>query len=146
MVSSNGGKMRLWNTESGGEPGTIGVVVETTDRRASGQYNANMEADPEWRAFLAEISSQRDPAADMGPNANQRRVTNRLAPRARGLREKQTLACPLGPVGYSSALRPAFVRGDAALNIAMQVSMPGQQYSGSEITQILLEAGFKNIR
>jgi hypothetical protein len=65
IVSRNGGKMRVWNTESGGEPGTVGVVVETTDWRAFGEYNAKMEADPEWRAFLSEISSQRDPAADM---------------------------------------------------------------------------------
>jgi hypothetical protein len=65
IVSRNGGKMRVWNTESGGEPGTVGVVVETTDWRAFGEYSAKMEADPEWRAFIAEISSQRDPAADM---------------------------------------------------------------------------------
>jgi hypothetical protein len=31
------------------------------------------------------------------------------------------------------------------LNIAMLEAMPGQQYSGSEITQMLQEAGFTNI-
>jgi hypothetical protein len=33
----------------------------------------------------------------------------------------------------------------AALNIAMLVSMPGQQYSGSEIVQMLADAGFTRI-
>ena len=33
----------------------------------------------------------------------------------------------------------------AALNIAMLEAMPGQQYSGSEIRQMLQEAGFTNI-
>ena len=33
----------------------------------------------------------------------------------------------------------------AAFNVAMLAGMPGQQYSGREITQILQEVGFTNI-
>ena len=33
----------------------------------------------------------------------------------------------------------------AAMNVTMLESMPGQQYSGREITQMLREAGFTNI-
>ena len=33
----------------------------------------------------------------------------------------------------------------AAMNVTMLESMPGQQYSGREITQMLQEAGFINL-
>ncbi len=40
-------------------------MVETADWEAFGEYSAKLEADPEWKAFLAELNSARDPNADM---------------------------------------------------------------------------------
>lgn len=65
IVRRDGGKLRVWNTAAGGEPNTVGLVVETADWEAFGEYSAKLEADPEWKAFLAELNSARDPNADM---------------------------------------------------------------------------------
>jgi hypothetical protein len=65
LVRRAGGKMRAWNAAAGGEPGTIGIVIETADWKAFGEYNARLESDTEWQAFMAEINSRREPSADM---------------------------------------------------------------------------------
>jgi len=65
IVSRDGGKVRHWNTATGGEPGTIVIGVETANYKAFGEYAAKLEADPEWRAFLAEIAGEREPTADL---------------------------------------------------------------------------------
>jgi len=65
IVTRDGGKLRQWNTATGGEPGTIALGIETANYKAFGEYSAKLEADPEWRAFLAELQGEREPAADL---------------------------------------------------------------------------------
>ena len=69
IVSRDGGKVRLWSTASGGEPGTIAIGIETSNYKAFGEYSAKLEADPEWRAFLAELEGNREVAADLVSSA-----------------------------------------------------------------------------
>jgi hypothetical protein len=69
MVNRDGGKVRLWNTASGGEPGTIAIGIETANYKAFGEYAAKLEGDTEWRAFLAELEGEREPAADLVSSA-----------------------------------------------------------------------------
>ena len=69
IVNRDGGKLRLWNTATGGEPGTIVLGVETANYKTFGEYAAKLEADPEWRAFLAELQGERKPAADLVSSA-----------------------------------------------------------------------------
>jgi hypothetical protein len=69
IVNRDGGKVRQWNTATGGEPGTIAIGIETANYKAFGEYSAKLEADPEWRAFLAELESDREPAADLVSSA-----------------------------------------------------------------------------
>lgn len=69
IIHRDGGKVRLWNTANGGEPGTIVIGVETANYKTFGEYAAKLEADPEWRAFLVELESAREPAADLVSSA-----------------------------------------------------------------------------
>jgi hypothetical protein len=69
IVHRDGGKVRLWNTANGGEPGTIVVGIENANYKSYGEYAEKLEADPEWRAFLAEIEGAREPAADLVSSA-----------------------------------------------------------------------------
>ena len=69
IVHRDGGKVRQWNTATGGEPGTIVIGIETANYKTYGEYAAKLEADPEWRAFLAEIEGDREPAADLVSSA-----------------------------------------------------------------------------
>ena len=69
IVNRDGGKVRQWNTATGGEPGTIAIGIETANYKAFGEYSAKLEADPEWRAFWAELESDREPAADLVSSA-----------------------------------------------------------------------------
>ena len=57
------------NTANGGEPGTIVVGIENANYKSYGEYAEKLEADPEWRAFLAEIEGAREPAADLVSSA-----------------------------------------------------------------------------
>jgi hypothetical protein len=65
IVTRCGGEMRVWSSMYGGEPGTVGIVVETADWKAHGDYQAKVLADSEYLAFLAELNSTRDPSADL---------------------------------------------------------------------------------
>jgi len=69
IVSRDGGKLRQWNTANGGEPGTIVIGVENANYKTFGEYAAKLEADPEWRAFVTEVSGEREPAADLVSSA-----------------------------------------------------------------------------
>ena len=69
IIHRDGGKVRLWNTATGGEPGTIVIGVENTNYKTFGEYAAKLEADPEWRAFLVEIEGAHEPAADLVSSA-----------------------------------------------------------------------------
>jgi hypothetical protein len=65
IVTRCGGKLRVWNSFYGGEPNTVGAVIETADWKAHGDYHAKLIADPDYQALLAEITSRRDPSADL---------------------------------------------------------------------------------
>ena|SRR5271157_5785246 len=69
IVSRDGGRVRLWNTTSGGEPGTILIGIENPNYKAFGEYASKLDADTEWRAFLAELEGEREPAADLVSSA-----------------------------------------------------------------------------
>jgi hypothetical protein len=60
-----GGKVRVWNSQFGGEPLSVGYVIETPDWKAFGEFGAKLEADSEWLALVAEWTSAREPAADL---------------------------------------------------------------------------------
>jgi|HubBroStandDraft_3_1064219.scaffolds.fasta_scaffold716862_1 hypothetical protein len=55
-------KVRVYQTVTGGHP-AVAVIAETAGWKAHGEYMANLEADPEWQKFVAEIRSDRDPVA-----------------------------------------------------------------------------------
>jgi hypothetical protein len=59
------GTVRVWNSQIGGEPLTVGYVIEFPDWKAHGEFGAKLEADAEWLALVAEWSGNRDPAADL---------------------------------------------------------------------------------
>jgi hypothetical protein len=65
IVHRDGGKVRLWTTATGGEPGTVVLGIESANYKSYGEYAAKLEADPEWRAFMAELQGEREPAADL---------------------------------------------------------------------------------
>lgn len=65
IVNRDGGKLRLWNTTAGGEPGTILLGIENSNYKSFGEYANKLETDPEWRAFVAELQGEREPAADL---------------------------------------------------------------------------------
>ena len=69
IVNRDGGKVRQWNTATGGEPGTIAIGIETANYKTFGEYAAKLEGDPEWRAFLAELEGDSEPAADLVSSA-----------------------------------------------------------------------------
>jgi len=69
IVNRDGGKLRQWNTATGGEPGTIAIGIETANYKSFGEYAGKLEADPEWRAFLVEVEGDREPAADLVSSA-----------------------------------------------------------------------------
>ena len=57
--------MRVWNQMVGAEPGTAALVIETADWKAYGEYNAKLQDNREWQAFLKEINSAKEPNADI---------------------------------------------------------------------------------
>jgi|SRR5215813_6795049 len=57
--------VRVWNSQFGGEPFTVGYVIEVPDWKSHGEFGARLEADPEWMALVAEWSANRDPLADL---------------------------------------------------------------------------------
>ena len=65
IVNRDGGKVRIWNTANGGQPGTVVIGIETANFKNYGEYAGKLEADTEWRAFLAGIEGEREPAADL---------------------------------------------------------------------------------
>ena len=62
------GRVRVWNSQFGGEPASVGYVIETADWKAFGEFAAKLEADSEWLALVAEWTSMRDPIADLVRN------------------------------------------------------------------------------
>ena len=65
IIANCGGKVRVWNQVVGAEPGSTALVIETADWKAYGEYNARLQDDREWQAFLSEINSAKEPNADL---------------------------------------------------------------------------------
>ena len=65
IMASCGGKVRVWNQLVGAESGSTAVVIETADWQAYGDYNAKLEENREWQAFMKEINSAKEPNADL---------------------------------------------------------------------------------
>jgi hypothetical protein len=59
------GNVRVWNSQFGGEPLTVGYVIEVADWKAFGEFGANLETDPEWLALVAEWTANRDAPAEL---------------------------------------------------------------------------------
>lgn len=64
IIRRLGGATRMHSTLVGATPNTFIYVIETPDWKAYGEFTAKLEADGEWRAFLAEVDNDK-PAADM---------------------------------------------------------------------------------
>ncbi len=60
-----GGSVRIFESATGPNVGAFLHVVETSDWKAYGEYRTKLEADPEYRALMAEIQNNRDPAAEI---------------------------------------------------------------------------------
>jgi hypothetical protein len=63
------GNVRVWNSQFGGEPFTVGYVIEVPDWKAHGEFAAKLETDPEWLALVAEWTANREPPADLVQDA-----------------------------------------------------------------------------
>ena len=64
IIKRLGGTLRAWNETSGPNAGSIAVVVEHSDWQDFGSYMTKLEADKDWQAFQAEISSAKAPNAE----------------------------------------------------------------------------------
>jgi hypothetical protein len=60
-----GGQVRAWNSQFGGEPMTLGYVIEHADWKKFGEFTAKLESDREWQTLMAGWTSQREPIADL---------------------------------------------------------------------------------
>lgn len=49
-----GGKVRVWQSQFGGQPLSVGYVIETESWEAFGAFGAKMEKDAEWQQFWAD--------------------------------------------------------------------------------------------
>lgn len=62
-----GGKVRVWQNNFGGQPMSVGYVVEHDGWAAFGKFAEKMEADAEWQKFWADALSH--PAATLLQNS-----------------------------------------------------------------------------
>jgi hypothetical protein len=46
-----GGTVRVWQSQFGGQPLSVGYVIETESWEAFGQFGAKLEQDSEWQQF-----------------------------------------------------------------------------------------------
>lgn len=62
-----GGKVRVWQSAVGGQPMTIGYVIEHASWTDFGKFGEAMEKDSEWQTFWAAAIAQ--PTADLIQNS-----------------------------------------------------------------------------
>jgi hypothetical protein len=62
-----GATVRIWSSNFGGEPMTMGYVLEHKSWAAFGEFGEKMEKDNEWRDFWTTASA--NPTADLVQNA-----------------------------------------------------------------------------
>lgn len=65
IIKRAGGKLRAWNEMSGPNAGSIAVVVEHNGWKEFGNYEAKLESDSDWQAFIAEVTSAKAPNAEV---------------------------------------------------------------------------------
>ena len=58
-----GGKVRVWQTQFGGTPMTLGYVIEHHDWVGFGKFGAAMESDSEWQQLTADYLA--DPSGEL---------------------------------------------------------------------------------
>ncbi len=58
-----GGKVRVWQTAFGGQPNTLGYVIEHADWTAFGTFGQKLESDSEWQQLGANF--QADPSGKL---------------------------------------------------------------------------------
>lgn len=62
-----GAKVRVWQSNFGGQPMTIGYVIEHASWTAFGTFGEKMQQDTEWQSFWAEAVAH--PSADLLQNS-----------------------------------------------------------------------------
>jgi hypothetical protein len=62
-----GGQVKVWNAAFGGEPGTVGYVVEHEDLAQLAEFQSKLESDVDWQALGAKFIA--DPPADLIQNS-----------------------------------------------------------------------------
>lgn len=62
-----GAKVRVWQNVFGGQPMTVGYVIEHTGWDAFGKFGAKLEADPEWQNFWTKALA--NPTAELLQNS-----------------------------------------------------------------------------
>jgi hypothetical protein len=70
-----GAKVRVWQTMFGGQPMSVGYVVEHGGWEEFGTFGAKLQADPEWQNFWSKALA--NPTADLLQNSV---VTEAAAP------------------------------------------------------------------
>jgi hypothetical protein len=58
-----GGKVRVWQTAIGGQPMTVGYVIEHASWADFGKFGEKIEKDTEWQSFWTEALAR--PTADL---------------------------------------------------------------------------------
>jgi hypothetical protein len=59
----------LTSVAGGAAPNAFVYLVETPNWKAYGELSAKLEADPDWRKFLADVTSNDKPAVDLVSSA-----------------------------------------------------------------------------
>jgi hypothetical protein len=55
----------LTSVAGGAAPNAFVYLVETPNWKAYGELSAKLETDPDWRKFLADVTSNENPAVDL---------------------------------------------------------------------------------
>src|SRR5260370_40698263 len=70
ILRALGATTRMLTSVAGGQaPNGFLYIVETPNWKAHGELGAKLETDPDWRKFLADLSSNQNPALDLVSSA-----------------------------------------------------------------------------
>jgi hypothetical protein len=70
ILRALGATTRTMTSVAGGPPANAFIyVVETPNWKAYGELSAKLETDPDWRKFLADLTSNDKPAVDLVSSA-----------------------------------------------------------------------------
>jgi hypothetical protein len=62
-----GAKVRVWQSQFGGQAMSVGYVAEHAGWEAFGKFGAKLETDPEWQNFWSKATA--NPTADLLQNS-----------------------------------------------------------------------------